>query len=116
MSVDKTNNTIYLATTLENNIDLAIRFMLEDIHREAEPITPYKSGALRTMVSKTMNNPHSGSIVWHAPYAEYQERGYTSGPVRHYTTPGTHAHFAQQSVEKVIANSRDYFVRAGAIR
>ena len=111
---------MYLKSSIENNIDLAIRMMLEDIHREAEPITPKRpapvGGALRTMVLKGLDGPHKGYIVWNAPYAEYQERGYTSGPVTHYSTPGTHAHFAKEAVEKVIPRSRDYFVRAGAIR
>ena len=116
MSVEKTNNTQYLKASIGNNIDLAIRMMLEDIHREAEPITPYKHGTLRTMVTKNMEGVHHGSITWFAPYAAYQERGYTTGPVTHYTTPGTHAHFAEESVNKVVGHSRDYFFRAGAIR
>ena len=116
MSVSKELHTMYLKSSIENNIDLAIRMMLEDIHREAEPVTPYKHGTLRTMVTKNMEGPHHGSITWFAPYAEYQERGYTSGPVTRYTIPGTHAHFAKEAVEKVIPRSRDYFVRAGAVR
>lgn len=116
MSVTIENNTAYITAEINNNIDLAIRLMLEDIHREANPITPYKEGTLRTMVIKGMDGPHKGYIAWNAPYAEYQERGYTTGPVTHYTTPGTHAHFAEKSVNKVVNRSRDYFVQAGAIR
>lgn len=116
MSVTIENHTAYIKSSIENNVDLAIRLMLEDIHREANPITPYRQGALRTMVLKGLDGPHSGYIVWNAPYAEYQERGYTTGPVTHYTTPGTHAHFASESVEKVVNRSRDYFVQAGVIR
>lgn len=120
MSVTIENHTAYIKSSIENNVDLAIRLMLEDIHREANPITPKRpapvGGTLRTMVLKGLDGPHKGYIVWNAPYAEYQERGYTSGPVTHYSTPGTHAHFAEESVEKVVNRSRDYFVQAGVIR
>ncbi len=50
-----------------------------------------------------------GTIEWRRPYAWYQERGYTNGPVRRYTTPGTHAHFAEESVKTVTADSKKYF-------
>lgn len=114
--IKKTDNTRVIEATLQNNADVAIRLMLEDIHREANPITPYRQGALRTMVSKQMVAPNHGRITWNAPYAEYQERGYTTGPVQHYTTPGTHAHFAEESVDKVVSQADRYFRQAGVIR
>ena len=116
MSVTRADNTQVLTAQLDGNVDVAIRLMLEDIHREANPITPYREGGLRTMVTKTMVAPRHGRIQWSAPYAEYQERGYTTGPVTHYTTPGTHAHFAEESVKKVIGRAGNYFKQAGVIR
>lgn len=116
MSVQVTNNLGRFKAQTLGNVQVALRLMLEDIHRESNPITPYKEGALRTMVLKRMDGPYSGVITWQAPYAEYQERGYTNGPVTHYTTPGTQAHFAQESVEKVVNNSERYFRQAGVIR
>jgi len=38
-------------------------------------------------------------VGYTADYAWYQERGYTSGPVRRYTTPGTQAHYLKDSVD-----------------
>ena len=73
-----------------------------------------------------MDGPYQGSIVWHAPYAIYQEKGRTSlenyesnheyVPFNNYTTPGTSAGFAIEAVRRVVNRSRDYFVEAGAIR
>lgn len=114
--ITKRLNGSKLMAEMDGNIDMAIRLMLEDIHREANPITPYRQGALRTMVLKQIVAPNHGRITWYAPYAEYQERGYTTGPVTHYTTPGTHAHFAEESVEKVLSRARDYFKQAGVMR
>lgn len=114
--IKRTDNTAYITASLQGNTDVAIRLMIEDIHREANPITPYREGALRTMVLKRMEAPNHGSIEWQAPYAEYQERGYTTGPVVRYTTPGTHAHFAEESVNKVVSQADKYFRQAGVIR
>ena len=99
---------------VENAASLAIRFMMEDLHTLANPITPYKTGNLRTSVSKQLPEKLVGIVRWHAPYAEYQERGYTTGPVMRYTTPGTHAHFVQESLDKVIQKIPQY-VRMGGL-
>lgn len=92
-----------------------MRQLLEDIHRESRPITPKLTGDLRGDVKKTVSKRGSvirGVIEWVRPYAWYQERGYTSGPVTRYTTPGTGAHFAEKSVKKVTSsNKRKYFGR-----
>lgn len=120
MGVHIEDNTAKLITELNFNTEVAIRLMLEDIHREANPITPKRpapiGGTLRLQVLKTMEGHNKGSITWNAPYAEYQERGYTSGPVLHYSTPGTHAHFAEESVKKVVDRADIYFRQAGVIR
>ncbi len=104
---------------VENACSIAIRMMMEDIHTLANPITPKRpapiGGNLRTSVSKQMLSPTVGMIKWHAPYAEYQERGYTTGPVTHYSTPGTHAHFVEESVEKVIQRIPQYLKYGGLI-
>lgn len=89
-----------------------MRQMVEDIHRVSRPATPMLTGDLRQDVKKHTSKIGSiirGTIEWHRPYAWYQERGYTNGPVRRYTTPGTHAHFAEESVKEVTANSKKYF-------
>lgn len=81
-----------------------MRQLLEDIHKTSRPITPKLTGDLRGDVRKKVSKlGHTiiGIIEWQRPYAWYQERGYTSGPVKRYTTPGTGAHFAAKSVKKV---------------
>lgn len=89
-----------------------MRQMIEDIHRTSRPITPMLFGDLRADVSKStakVGDKVRGTIEWNRPYAWYQERGYTSGPVKRYTTPGTQAHFAETSVKEVTANAEKYF-------
>ena len=99
----------------QNACQIAIRTMMEDVHTWSGPITPYKTGNLRTSVSKQMPTPLLGIIKWHAPYAEYQERGYTSGPIVNYTTPGTHAHFVEESVRRVMDRLPHYLRFGGLI-
>lgn len=89
-----------------------MRQMLEDIHRTSRPITPMLTGDLRGDVKKSVHRVGDlvrGTIEWARPYAWYQERGYTSGPVRRYTTPGTRAHFAETSVKEVTSSPKKYF-------
>lgn len=104
---------------VENACGMAIRFMMEDIHNHSTPITPMRpspvGGTLRASVSKQMINPKLGIIKWHAPYAEYQERGFTTGPVRNYSTPGTHAHFVEESVNQAMAKLPKFIKMGGLI-
>lgn len=101
----------------EEKIELSalngVRRMIEDIHKVSRPKTPMLTGDLRgdvrKRVKKLKRSTVRGTIEWHRPYAWYQERGYTSGPVRRYTTPGTQAHFAETSVKEVTSRSRKYF-------
>lgn len=105
---DKTAN---IQTHMKTNVPLAIRFMLNDIKEISSPITPMLTGDLRRNITIRAGGKR-GSIKWGQKYAEYQERGYTSGEVKRYTTAGTQAHFAEESVVKVTRNSEDYFRRA----
>ena len=114
------NSNLHLESAeqqVENACSLAIRMLMEDTHIHSTPITPKRpdpiGGNLRTSVSKQMPTPLLGIIKWHAPYAEYQERGYTTGPVTHYSTPGTHAHFIEESVNHAMANLPQYLKMGG---
>lgn len=106
-------------TELENKMSVSIRMMMEDIHTLSTPITPKRpdpiGGTLRAAVSKQMVSPTMGIIKWHAPYAEYQERGFTTGPVVNYSTPGTHAHFIEESVNQVVNNLQKYLAMGGLL-
>jgi hypothetical protein len=106
------DNTERIIATESNRASLAIRFMLDAAHTESRPKTPMKTGALRGDVNKTVKG-NVGQIKWGRKYAWYQERGYTSGPVKRYTTPGTSAHFAETSVRNVAKDGRKYFKMAG---
>lgn len=115
MGAELKSNTAQIKNDLGFKIQLMTRLMLEDVHRRSITKTPMKdTGALRAMVAKQMQGK-TGIIEWRAPYAEYQERGYTSGPVRHYTTPGTQAHFAKESVQEVMNNLPEYITKAGIV-
>ena len=104
---------------IENACSLAIRMLMEDVHTHSTPITPKRpapvGGTLRTSVSKQMVSPLVGVMKWHAPYAEYQERGYTTGPVVHYSTPGTHAGFVEESVNQALPKFPQYLRMGGLI-
>lgn len=107
------DNTERIISETKNKESLAIRFMLDGVHRKSRPITPMLSGQLRGDVTKSVQGQR-GSIKWGKKYAWYQERGYTSGPVKRYTTPGTNKHFAQISIrEEAVKNGRKYFRQAG---
>jgi hypothetical protein len=99
-------------TRVELQTATGMRQMIEDIHRTSRPITPMLTGDLRGDVKKNtqrLGNLIRGTIEWARPYAWYQERGYTNGPVRRYTTPGTSAHFAEISVKEVTSSPKKYF-------
>lgn len=79
---------------------LAIRQVMDDVHSAASPHTPYRLGQLRSRVRKALVGPMHGRMVWDSHYAEFQERGFTTGPVRNYTTGGTGPHFAENAVKE----------------
>ena len=112
MAYRLSDNTERIISQEQNGAGLGIRFMLDAIHRESRPKTPQLTGQLRGDVAKRVVDK-KGSIKWGKKYAWYQERGYTSGKVRRYTTPGTGAHFAENAVKTVTKDGRKYFKMAG---
>lgn len=119
MGVQVSDNTAYAKNDIQSGIGLAIRLMLEDIHQEANPNTPMKTGDLRARVLKQMDG-NKGTITWESNYAEVQEKGYRNGAngrvyFHNYTTPGTGPQYAANSVAKVIENLPDYLERAGLL-
>lgn len=119
MSVDYQEYTYTVKGHLKNSAGLAIRLMLEDIHRNSNSITPMADTKyLRTGVRKRLVNNNEGFIEWMAPYAAYQERGKRldgSHVVKHYTTPGTGKEFANKSVKKTMSNARKFLRMGGLI-
>ena len=96
---------------IRGGVPIVIRSALEDMKRISTPITPLKDGPLRANVKiRVIGN--TGTIKWGQDYAWYQERGYTSGPVRKYTTPGTGKHFVKRSAKAMMKNYKKYFRKA----
>lgn len=101
---------------LNAEVSIANRLIIEDIHRQANRITPLALTAqLRGNVKKTVSG-RDGIIEWRVPYASYQERGMRydgTHIVRNYTTTGTGKEFAKKSVDKVLKNVAKYYDQIG---
>lgn len=108
MSVKFNSNIPNIISDTDRKSSLAIRYALDDIDKIAEPKTPKKKGNLRRDTLKQVLGKR-GKIAWKKEYAIYQEKKQHGN----YTTPGTGPHFAENAVRKVVANSREYFKRAG---
>ena len=104
MSVSYTNNHPKIAADTVRNANLFLRMVVDEIDKEAFYKTPKDQGELRKNLRKRVLGL-KGEIVWRSKYAVAQERGYTTGPVRRYTTPGTGPHFAENAVRKVVGRS-----------
>lgn len=113
MAVKFRNNTAKLKTKIENNTAVMIRLMLRDIHAQAEPNTPMKTGNLRAQVVEQALGK-SGYIQWNAEYATYQEDG-SQGKPWNYTTQGTGPHFAENAVNDVVGQLDRYARKSNLI-
>lgn len=115
MSVRVTDHHAEIAATNNARIQVFLRLFAQAVLASANPRTPHSGvggGNLRRR-TQVMVLGHTASIKWLAPYAEYQERGYTSGPVRRYTTPGTGKAFAEGAVDQEIKNVARHAKTAG---
>jgi hypothetical protein len=112
MPVRVQDNSLRVITDMHRGVNLALRFMLDDIDRTASPKTPKKEGSLRGDVLKRVLGL-AGEIVWLKGYAAAQEVGTTRGsPIRNYTTPGTGAHYAENAVIEVAKRADTHFRKA----
>lgn len=110
MSVKVDDNTATIVTDSLKGANLALRFMLDDIDRVANPVTPKKEGNLRRDLFKSVQGLR-GTIKWQKGYAAVQEKK----QFKNYTTPGTGPHYAENAVKKVTARSQEYFKKARLI-
>lgn len=108
MSYKVNSKTAQLNNEFENKVQLAIRFMLEDIHKLSIAGTPKEYGNLRADVLKQVQR-RRGTIAWTKNYAIYQETKQFSN----YTTPGTGPHFAEGSVRIISKRSDQYWRKVG---
>ncbi len=111
MSVKITDNTPLLKSKNVRAINLAIRLAMDDIDREAFRNTPKDKGELRKNIRKQVGQT-SGTMTWASDYAAFQERGYSSGPIRKYTTSGTGPNFAKNAVAKVASKFPGMYFRS----
>lgn len=117
------SDTEGVKSEIKTRESLCLRLMLEDIHRKSTPITPLADTRfLRGQVHKSFLGFNKAYIEWSVHYAAVQEKGWRYDPksgkkiyFRNYTTPGTGAHFAEKSVDQVIANANNYFYLGGLI-
>lgn len=111
MGVKVTDNHPLIKIKHDRGVNLSLRMAMDDIDREAFSKTPKDKGELRKNLKKQVSGKR-GTIEWTSNYAAYQERGYSSGPIRNYTTSGTGAHFAENAVRKVSSKYPDVYFKA----
>lgn len=107
MSVKYTDFTGNILNGTKQRASIFLRVAAEQVVSVARPNTPKDKGNLRQDVLKRVVGLH-GEVEWRKVYAEYQERGSRrdgSHRVRHYTTPGTGPHYAENAVKEVVGKT-----------
>ena len=88
------------------------KFFTNSCYRHMDKYVPKDEGYLRTIV-----DIQPSAVVYESPYAHAQYVGYTKGPVRNYTTPGTGPYWDKRMVsaeiKDVVKEVQDYFDRGG---
>jgi hypothetical protein len=83
------------------------KFFTNTCYRHMDKYVPMDNGDLRTNV-----DIESDFIVYESPYAHAQYVGYTNGPVRNYTTPGTGPYWDRRmksaEMQDVVKEVQDY--------
>lgn len=77
-------STIKASLGLDKN-GRVLRYFQNSCYKHMDKYVPMRNGDLRTDVD--LSNPNY--IIYEMPYAHPQYVGYTTGPVKNYTTPGT---------------------------
>lgn len=112
MSVKVIDNHPMISSRTQAKIPVFIRSFAEAVLVSSRPRTPYKEGNLRRQTRiEVLGN--KGRLKWLVDYASFQERGYTSGPVRRYTTAGTGKNFAIDAVKKEANRVTTHAKKAG---
>lgn len=86
------------------------KFFTNTCYRYMDKYVPMKTGDLRSIVDIDSN-----TITYEMPYAHAQYVGYTKGPVKNYTTPGTGPYWDRKMVsaemQDVVKEVQDYVRR-----
>jgi len=87
-------------------------FLTNTVAKHMDKYVPMDKGNLRTNVNLTLN-----TITYEMPYAHAQYVGFTTGPVTHYTTPGTGPYWDKrmlsQDKETIKKELVNYMTRGG---
>ena len=110
MSVKITDNTHNVENMITQKGNIFLRLFAEDVVKISEPNTPKKVGNLRRDVLKEVLGL-AGKIKWVKEYVGYQEKK----QFKHYTTPGTGPHFAENAIDSAISKQDATMRRAGLI-
>lgn len=108
MAVRIQSNVPQIITQTDLGMEFAIRLALDDIQRTARPMTPMKTGELR---SSSVIRANEGVVNWTADHAGILENKEFSN----YTTPGTGPHFAERAVRQVEQRFDQHLRAAGVI-
>lgn len=117
MSVKVIDRSPQISARMRVNGSIAIKRALDDVKRLSRPKTPYSGGKTGYVGGHLKDSVLTqvlgfrGRIVWDKAYAAYQERGKRkdgSHRVRHYTTSGTGAHFAEDVIKDVDKRRKMY--------
>ena len=88
------------------------KFFTNTCYKHMDKYVPQDNGDLRTIV-----DIQPDSITYESPYAHAQYIGYTKGPVRNYTTPGTGPYWDKRMVsaemQDVVKEVQNYVNRGG---
>lgn len=83
------------------------KFFTNTCYKHMDKYVPMDKGNLRTVV-----DIQPSSITYESPYAHAQYVGYTKGPVKNYTTPGTGPYWDKRMVsaemEQVVKEVQKY--------
>ena len=85
-------------------------FFTNSCYKHMDKYVPMDDGTLRTNV-----DIQSDKIIYESPYAHAQYVGFTKGPVKNYTTPGTGPYWDKRMVsaemQDVVKEVQDYIGR-----
>lgn len=105
-----TDNTSLIKLTMGQRANIFLRKMADRIVARSTPKTPKRSNRLRLDVIKQVVGKNA-KIIWGKNYAIYQEEK----QFKHYTTPGTGPHFAENAVRDEVKNSAEIAKISGLI-
>ena len=110
MSVKIEDNTTKIILSTSRQANLAIRYMLDDIHSISNPLTPRQFGGLRRNVLKSVIGL-KGKITWGQKYASIQE----TKQFQNYSTSGTGPQYAETGARAVAKSPRNAMKKARLI-